>query len=158
MMKQLFKIRENNTDVRTEVVAGMTTFLTMVYIVVVNPAFLSAAVVPFEQVFMATVITAVTGTLIMGLFANYPIAIAPGMGINAYFTSVVLSQGVSYQVVFGTVFLAGILFFILCLNKIREVFLNAFIQSLKFGIISGICLFISFLCLFITGIFLSCCC
>src|SRR5690625_932603 len=124
----------------------------MVYIVVVNPAVLSAAGVPFDQVFMATIITAVVGTLLMGLFANYPIAIAPGMGINAYFTSVVLSQGVTYQVVFGTVFLAGILFFILSLTKIRETLLNAIPLSLKFGITSGIGLFIAFLGLKMSGI------
>src|SRR5690625_4731324 len=124
----------------------------MVYIVVVNPAVLSAAGVPFEQVFMATVITAVTGTLIMGLFANYPIAIAPGMGINAYFTSVVLSQGVSYQVVFGTVFFAGILFFVLSLSKIRETLIRAIPISVKFGITSGIGLFIAFLGLKMSGI------
>jgi len=151
-MEKFFKLKENHTDVRTEVIAGMTTFLTMVYIVVVNPAVLSAAGVPFDQVFMATIITAVVGTLLMGLFANYPIAIAPGMGINAYFTSVVLSQGVTYQVVFGTVFLAGILFFILSLTKIRETLLNAIPLSLKFGITSGIGLFIAFLGLKMSGI------
>lgn len=151
-MEQFFKLKENNTDIRTEIVAGMTTFLTMVYIVVVNPAILSAAGVPFDQVFMATVIAAVTGTLLMGLFANYPIAIAPGMGINAYFTSVVLSQGVTYQVVFGTVFLAGILFFILSLSKIRETLIRAIPISVKFGITSGIGLFIAFLGLKMSGI------
>lgn len=154
-MEKFFKLKEHHTDLRTEVVAGMTTFLTMVYIVVVNPAVLSAAGVPFEQVFMATIITAVIGTLLMGLFANYPIAIAPGMGINAYFTSVVLSQGITYQVVFGTVFLAGILFFILSLTKIREILLNAIPQSLKFGITSGIGLFIAFLGLKMSGIVIS---
>src|SRR5690625_610907 len=101
----LFKIRENNTNIRTEIVAGITTFLTMVYIVVVIPAILSAAGVPMDQVFMATIITAVIGTLSMAIFANYPIAIAPGMGLNAYFTSIVITQGITYQVVFGTVFL-----------------------------------------------------
>src|SRR5690625_866920 len=124
----------------------------MVYIVIVNPAVLSAAGVPFDQVFMATVIAAVIGTLLMGLFANYPIAIAPGMGINAYFTSVVLSQGVTYQVVFGTVFLAGILFFILSLSKIRETLIRAIPISVKFGITSGIGLFIAFLGLKMSGI------
>lgn len=154
-MEKFFKLKENNTDVRTEVIAGMTTFLTMVYIVIVNPAVLSAAGVPFDQVFMATIITAVIGTLLMGLFANYPIAVAPGMGINAYFTSVVLSQGVTYQVVFGTVFLAGILFFMLSLTKIRETLLNAIPLSLKFGITSGIGLFIAFLGLKMSGIVIA---
>src|SRR5690625_4960172 len=109
-LNKLFKLEENNTNIRTEVVAGITTFLTMVYIVVVNPTILSAAGVPMDQVFMATVIAAVIGTLSMALFANYPIAIAPGMGLNAYFTSIVITQGITYQVVFGTVFLAGLIF------------------------------------------------
>src|SRR5690625_3572154 len=119
----------------------------MVYIIVVNPAILSAAGVPFDQVFMATIIAAVVGTLCMGLFANYPIAIAPGMGLNAYFTSVVVSQGLSYQVVFGTVFLAGIIFILLSLTSLRETLIGAIPASLKFGITSGIELFIAFLVL-----------
>src|SRR5690625_2816055 len=132
--------------------AGLTTFLTMVYIVIVNPAVLSAAGVPFEQVFMATVITAVTGTLFMAFFANYPIAIAPGMGLNAYFASVVATQGVSYQIVFGTVFLAGIIFVLLSFTKLREILISAIPPSLKFGITSGIGLFIAFLGLKMSGI------
>src|SRR5699024_5739575 len=103
-MGKYFKLKENQTTVQTELVAGITTFMTMAYIIFVNPAILSAAGVPFEQVFMATVISAIVGTLIMALFANYPIAIAPGMGLNAYFTSVVLANDLSYQIVFGTVF------------------------------------------------------
>src|SRR5690625_2510087 len=119
-MEKFFKLQQFKTDVKTEVLAGFTTFLTMAYIVVVNPAVLSAAGVPFEQVFIATVITAVIGTLIMALWANYPIAIAPGMGLNAYFVSVVATQGVSYQVVFGAVFLAGVIFMLLSFTKLRE--------------------------------------
>src|SRR4051812_38408623 len=119
-MEKLFKLSTLGTNVKTEVMAGFTTFLTMAYIVVVNPAILSAAGVPFDQVFIATILSAVIGTLIMALFANYPIAIAPGMGMNAYFTSVVASQGVSYQVVFGAVFIAGILFLLLTFTKLRE--------------------------------------
>src|SRR5699024_12025717 len=109
-MNKFFKLQQHNTDIRTEVIAGMTTFLTMVYIAIVNPVILSQAGVPFDQVFMATIIAAVIGTVYMGIFANYPIAIAPGMGMNAYFASVVAAHGVSYQVVFGTVFIAGIIF------------------------------------------------
>src|SRR5690625_3178391 len=137
-MNTFFKLEQNQTNFQTEVMAGITTFLTMVYIVVVNPAILSAAGVPFDQVFMATVISAVVGTLYMGIFANYPIAIAPGMGLNAYFASVVASQGLSYQVVFGTVFLAGIIFILLSLTKLRETLIGAIPPSLKFGITSGI--------------------
>src|SRR5690625_4335450 len=127
----------------------------MVYIVVVNPAILSAAGAPFDQVFMATVISAVVGTLYLGIFANYPIAIAPGMGLNAYFASVVASQGLSYQVVFGTVFLAGIIFILLSLTKLRETLISAIPPSLKFGITSGIGLFIAFLGLRMSGIVIA---
>ncbi len=151
-MNKLFKLKENNTDVKTEFLAGSTTFLTMVYIVVLNPAILSSAGVPFDQVFMATIIAAVIGTLCMGLFANYPIAIAPGMGLNAYFASVVATQGVTYQVVLGTVFLAGILFVLLSLTQLRETLIKAIPPSLKFGITSGIGLFIAFLGLKSAGI------
>lgn len=151
-MEKWFKLKENNTNVRTEFTAGMTTFLTMVYIVVVNPAILSAAGVPFEQVFMATIIAAVIGTLYMGLFANYPIAIAPGMGMNAYFISVVASHGVSYQVVFGTVFVAGLIFLLLSFTKLRETLIESIPASLKYGITAGIGLFIAFIGLKSSGI------
>src|SRR5699024_4082944 len=110
----------------------------MVYIIVVNPAILSSAGVPFDQVFMATIIAAVTGTVMMVLFANYPIAIAPGMGLNAYFASVVATQGLSFQVVLGAVFLAGVIFILLSLTNLRETLISAIPASLKFGITSGI--------------------
>ncbi|MBY7142993.1 NCS2 family permease [Virgibacillus sp. NKC19-3] len=142
-MENLFKFKENNTNIRTEFVAGVTTFLTMVYIIVVNPAILTSAGVPFDQVFMATIISAVVGTLYIAFFANYPIAIAPGMGMNAYFASVVATQGISYQVVFGAVFLAGVIFIVLSLTKLRETLIYAIPSSLKYGITSGIGLFIA---------------
>jgi adenine/guanine/hypoxanthine permease len=151
-MENFFKLRENNTNVKTEILAGVTTFLTMVYIVIVNPAILSSAGVPFEQVFMATIIAAVTGTLIMGLFAKYPIAIAPGMGLNAYFASVVATQGLSYQTVFGAVLVAGILFILLSVSKLREMLIMAIPSGLKYGITSGIGLFIAFIGLKSAGI------
>ncbi|UOQ95763.1 NCS2 family permease [Halobacillus shinanisalinarum] len=148
----MFRLQENNTNVRTEMLAGLTTFLTMVYIVIVNPAILSAAGLPFDQVFMATVIAAIVGTLIMALAANYPIAIAPGMGMNAYFVTEVAQQDVSYSVILGTVFLAGILFVILSLTSLREILITAIPSSLKYGITSGIGLFIAFLGLRMSGI------
>lgn len=151
-MENFFKLKQNNTNIRTEVSAGITTFLTMAYIIVVNPAILSGAGVPFEQVFMATVIAAVVGTLLMGLLANYPIAIAPGMGLNAYFTSVVVTQGLSYQVVFGAVFLAGLIFLLLTFTKFRETIIVAIPNSLKYGITSGIGLFIALVGLRNSGI------
>ncbi|NEY73409.1 NCS2 family permease [Bacillus mesophilus] len=152
MMEKLFNLTERGSSVKTEIVAGITTFLTMVYIIVVNPAILSSAGVPFDQVFMATIIAAVVGTLYMGIFAKYPIAIAPGMGMNAYFASVVATQGVSYQTVFGTVFLAGLLFIIMTFTSLRETLIQAIPNSLKYGITSGIGLFIAFIGLKMAGI------
>ncbi|WP_114351480.1 NCS2 family permease [Saliterribacillus persicus] len=145
MVKNLFKLRENGSNVRTEVTAGITTFLTMVYIVIVNPAILSSVGIPLDQVFMATIIAAVIGTLLMAFFANYPIAIAPGMGLNAYFATVVGAEGLSYQTIFGAVFLAGVLFILLSLTKLRETLIFAIPASLKFGITAGIGLFIAFI-------------
>ncbi len=151
-MEKFFGLKEHGTNVRTEVIAGITTFLTMVYIVVVNPAILASAGVPFDQVFIATIIAAAVGTLFMSLFANYPIAIAPGMGLNAYFISVVASKDVSYQIVFGTVFVAGVLFLLLSLTKLRETLIEAIPPALKYGITSGIGLFIAFIGLKMAGI------
>lgn len=154
-MEKFFKLRELGTNIRTEVMAGFTTFLTMAYIVAVNPAILSAAGVPFDQVFIATIIAAVTGTLIMSLWANYPIAIAPGMGMNAYFVSVVATQGVTYQVVFGAILLAGIIFLFLTFTKFREVLIASIPSALKYGITAGIGLFIAFLGLKMSGLVVS---
>lgn len=151
-MEKFFSLKENGTDIRTEVMAGVTTFLTMVYILIVNPALLSSIGIPFEQVFMATVISAVIGTLLMGLVAKYPIAIAPGMGLNAYFASVVGAQGLSYQTVFGTVFIAGLLFLLISVTSLRKMIIDAIPNSLKYGITSGIGLFIAFIGLKNAGI------
>ncbi|TLS36676.1 NCS2 family permease [Pseudalkalibacillus caeni] len=157
MLSKFFKLEQNGTNLKTELLAGVTTFLTMVYIVIVNPIILSSTGVPFETVFMATIIAAVVGTLWMGLFANYPIAIAPGMGLNAYFAfSVVGGQAdVSYQVAFGAVFIAGILFVILSLTPFREKLIEAIPVNLKLGITAGIGLFIAFIGLRMTGIIVA---
>ncbi|MBS4188704.1 NCS2 family permease [Bacillus sp. FJAT-49705] len=153
----MFKLKENNTNAKTEVLAGITTFLTMVYIVVVNPVILSDAGVPFEQVFTATIIASVIGTLWMALFANYPIAIAPGMGLNAYFAySVVGSNGnISYQTAFAAVFIAGLIFIILSLTPFRKKLIEAIPENLKHGITAGIGMFIAFIGLRLTGIITS---
>ncbi|KAA9031607.1 NCS2 family permease [Niallia endozanthoxylica] len=153
----MFKLKENHTSVKTEIMAGVTTFLTMVYIVVVNPIIFSDAGVPFEQVFLATIIASVVGTLWMALFANYPIAIAPGMGMNAYFSySVVGSHGnIDYQTAFAAVFVAGIIFVILSLTRFREVLIEAIPENLKHGISAGIGLFIAFIGLRLTGLITS---
>lgn len=154
-MNRFFRLDENQTNIKTELIAGFTTFLTMVYIVVVNPAVLSNAGIPIDQVFMATIIAAVVGTLIMAFAANYPIAIAPGMGMNAYFVTEVVQQDVSYSVILGTVLLAGILFVILSLTRLREILITAIPSSLKYGITSGIGLFIAFLGLRMSGIIVA---
>ena len=129
----MFQLKKNNTTVKTEVLAGMTTFLTMAYIVIVNPIILADAGVPFEQVFIATIIAAVVGTLWMALFANYPIAIAPGMGLNAYFTSVVLASDgqLDYMTAFSAVFVAGLLFVLLSMTSFREKLIESIPESLK---------------------------
>jgi adenine/guanine/hypoxanthine permease len=155
MLSKFFRLNQNHTNVKTEILAGITTFLTMVYIVVVNPAILSNAGVPFEQVFMATIIAAVVGTLIMAFAANYPIAIAPGMGLNAYFVTEVVQQDVSYSVILGTVFISGILFVLLSLTSLRKTLITAIPASLKYGITSGIGLFIAFLGLRMSGIIVA---
>ncbi|TWE00977.1 AGZA family xanthine/uracil permease-like MFS transporter [Neobacillus bataviensis] len=143
----MFRLKENHTNTKTELMAGITTFFTMVYIVVVNPVILADAGVPFEQVFSATIIAALAGTLWMGLFANYPIAIAPGMGLNAYFAYSVVGghQGISYQTAFAAVFVAGIIFVILSLTPFREKLIEAIPENLKHGITAGIGLFIAFI-------------
>ncbi|PWA11914.1 guanine permease [Pueribacillus theae] len=149
----MFNLREHNTTAKTEILAGLTTFLTMVYIVVVNPIILSSAGVPFNTVFLATIIASVVGTLWMSLFANYPIAVAPAMGLNAYFAfSVVGQANIPYDVAFGAVFVAGILFIILSLTPFREKLIEAIPANLKLGITSGIGLFIAFIGLRMTGI------
>lgn len=154
-MEKLFSLKENGTTVKTEITAGVTTFLTMVYIFVVNPVILSSAGVPFNQVFMATIISAVAGTLYMALFAKYPIAIAPGMGMNAYFASIVATRGIPYQVVFGAVFLAGLLFTLLSFTRLRETLIEAIPNPLKYGITAGIGLFIAFIGLKMSGIIVA---
>jgi AGZA family xanthine/uracil permease-like MFS transporter len=150
----MFKLKENNTTARTEIVGGLTTFLTMVYIVIVNPAILSKAGVPFDQVFMATIIATAIGTLWMALAANYPIAIAPGMGMNAYFAFSVVGKNshITYETAFGAVFVAGIIFIILSLTPFRQKLIEAIPENLKHGITAGIGLFIAFIGLRMTGI------
>uniref|UniRef100_A0A7U3YIS1 Xanthine/uracil/vitamin C permease n=1 Tax=Geobacillus sp. (strain Y4.1MC1) TaxID=581103 RepID=A0A7U3YIS1_GEOS0 len=150
----MFDLAKHNTNLKTEIIAGCTTFLTMVYIIVVNPVVLSDAGVPFSQVFTATIIATIIGTLWMALFANYPIAIAPGMGLNAYFAySVVGSHGnISYEVAFSAVFVAGIVFVILSLTPFRSKLIEAIPENLKHGITAGIGLFIAFIGLRLTKI------
>jgi AGZA family xanthine/uracil permease-like MFS transporter len=153
MLERLFKLTENGTTVRTELLAGLTTFLTMAYISIVNPLILADAGMDFGAVFVATCLAAAFGTLIMGLWANYPIALAPGMGLNAYFTyTVVKTMGFTWQVALGAVFLSGILFLIISILPIREQIINAIPRSLKMAISAGIGFFLGIIALKNAGI------
>jgi len=155
-MESWFKFKERNTSIRTELLAGITTFFTMVYIVIVNPGILSQAGMDFNGVFVATVLASIIGSLIMGLAANYPIVIAPGMGLNAYFAfSVVGGKGVSWETALGAVFVAGMLFILLSLTSFRFMLLDAIPASLKHAITAGIGLFITFIGLQNSGIIVS---
>jgi AGZA family xanthine/uracil permease-like MFS transporter len=153
MLDSYFGLRDRGTSVRTEAVAGVTTFLTMAYILFVNPDILAAAGMDRGAVFVATCVAAAVGTLIMGLYANYPIALAPGMGLNAYFAyGVVLGMGYTWQVALGAVFLSGVLFVILTLLPIREQIINAIPMSLKMSISAGIGLFLGIIALKNAGV------
>ncbi|MED3915233.1 NCS2 family permease [Priestia megaterium] len=153
----MFKLKEYNTDAKTEILAGITTFLTMIYIVIVNPVILSSAGVPFDQVFTATIISAVVATLWMALAANYPIAIAPGMGMNAYFAALVVGSNgsIDYATAFSAVFVAGIIFIVLSLTSFREKLIEAIPSNLKHAISAGIGLFIAFIGLRSAGIIVA---
>ena len=153
MLEQVFKLSENKTNVRTEIVAGITTFLTMAYIIFVNPAILAEAKMPFGAVFAATCVAAAIGCFLMAFLANYPIALAPGMGLNAYFAfGVVGGMGHSWQVALGCVFISGIIFFIISVLPIREWIVNAIPMSLKMAIAAGIGLFLALIALKNAGI------
>jgi len=146
VLERVFHLAENQTTVRREVIGGLTTFMAMAYVVVVNPRILGEAGMPVEGVLFATCLSAALGTLIMGLWANYPIALAPGMSLNAYFTySIVLGRGVPWQTALGVVFLSGVLFLILTLTNIREHIVNDIPDCLKHGTAAGIGLFIAFI-------------
>ncbi|WP_054958589.1 NCS2 family permease [Paenibacillus dakarensis] len=146
-MERFFKLKEHGTNVRTEIIAGLTTFMTMAYILFVNNLFLGpdGAGIPQEGVFFATAIGAGLVTIVMGLFVNIPIALAPGMGLNAYFMTVVLSSNgaITWQAALGAVFLSGIIFIILTVTKVRQMLLTAVPNNLKIAITIGIGLFIT---------------
>ncbi|MDC0661635.1 NCS2 family permease [Marinobacter sp. SS21] len=153
MLERLFQLKAHGTTVRKEIIAGVTTFLTMAYIIVVNPSMLQGTGMDFGAVFVATCLAAVIGTLIMGLWANYPIALAPGMGLNAFFSfTVVGSMGYSWQVALGAVFLSGLLFFLLSIFRVREWIINSIPLSLRFGISAGIGFFLALIALKNAGI------
>jgi AGZA family xanthine/uracil permease-like MFS transporter len=153
MLNSLFKLDEHQTTARTEMLAGLTTFMTMAYIIFVNPDILAAAGMDKGAVFVATCLAAAVGCLIMGLYANYPIALAPGMGLNAFFAFVVVkSMGVSWQVALAAVFFSGILFLILSVLPVRAWIINSIPRSQKLAIAAGIGLFLGFIGLKSAGI------
>ena len=146
MLEKLFKLKDNNTDVRTEVLAGITTFMTMAYILAVNPSILAVAGMDQGAVFTATALASFIGTLLMAFLANYPFALAPGMGLNAYFAyTVVLGMGYEWEVALTAVFVEGIIFIVLSLTNVREAIFNAIPLNLKAAVSVGIGLFIAFI-------------
>ena len=157
MLEKFFKLSENGTDVKTEVVAGITTFMTMAYILAVNPSILSAAGMNQGAVFTATALASLIGTLLMAIFANYPFSLAPGMGLNAYFAyTVVLGMGYSWEIALTAVFVEGIVFIILSLTNVREAIFNAIPKNLKAAVSVGIGLFIAFIGLQNANIVIGC--
>lgn len=153
MFENLFKLSENGTTVRIEVMAGLTTFLTMAYIIIVNPDIMSAAGMDKGALFVATCLAAAIGCLIMGLWANYPIALAPGLGLNAFFAfGVVGGMGVPWQTALGVIFLSGVFFLIITILPIRAAIINSIPKSLKMSISAGIGLFIGVIAMEISGI------
>ena len=143
-----FALASQGTNVRTEILAGVTTFLTMAYITFANPAMLSDAGMDFGAVFVATCLAAAIGTAIMGLYANYPVALAPGMGLNAFFSyGVVQGMGHSWQVALGAVFVSGVLFVILSLLPVREWIIDSIPKTMKLAISAGVGLFLGIIAL-----------
>ena len=145
-LEKVFHLSENHTDVKTEVIAGVTTFMTMAYILAVNPNILSASGMDAGSVFTATALASLVATLLMAAFANYPFVLAPGMGLNAYFAyTVVLQMGYTWQMALAAVFVEGIIFILLSLTNVREAIFNAIPMNLKHAVSVGIGLFIAFI-------------
>lgn len=145
-IRRYFEFDKHHTNLKTEIIAGITTFFTLAYILLVNPSILHEAGMDLGAVFVATVLSAIIGTLLMGLIANYPIALAPGMGLNAYFTyTVVGAMGVDWRVALGAVFVSGFIFLILTLTSLRELMINVIPKNLKYAVSAGIGLFIAFI-------------
>jgi AGZA family xanthine/uracil permease-like MFS transporter len=153
LLERWFKLSSHNTTVKTELMAGLTTFVTMSYIMFLNPIIMSQTGMPFDGLFLATCLGAAIATIAMGLYANWPVGLAPGMGLNAFFTfSVVGSMGYSWEVALGAVFLSGVLFVIMSVTKLREWMLDSIPMSLRLGMTAGVGLFLGFIGLRFTGI------
>ena len=146
VLEKWFHLKENHTDAKTEVIAGITTFMTMAYILAVNPNVLGASGMDSGAVFTATALAAIVGTLMMALFANYPFVLAPGMGLNAYFAyTVVLQMGYSWEMALAAVFVEGVVFIVLSVTNVREAIFNSIPMNLKYAVSVGIGLFIAFI-------------
>lgn len=153
MLDRFFQLSANNTTIRTELTAGLTTFLTMVYIIFVNPSILGDAGMPKDSVFVATCLVAAAGTALMGLYANYPIAMAPGMGLNAYFAyAVVLGVGIPWQAALGAVFISGCLFILVTMVGLRAMIVDGIPRSMRVGITVGLGMFLALIALKNAGI------
>jgi AGZA family xanthine/uracil permease-like MFS transporter len=156
ILERWFKLTAHGTTIKREVLAGATTFFTMAYIIFVNPAMLAEAGMDQGAVFVATCLAAAIGSVLMGVIANYPIALAPGMGLNAFFTyGVVLGMGHTWQTALGAVFIAGVLFLLLSLFKVREWIIQAIPRTLKLGIATGIGAFLAMIALKNAGIIVA---
>ena len=146
MLEKLFHLKANNTNVKTEVIGGITTFMTMAYILAVNPLILSASGMDSQAILMATALAAFIGTIFMAFVANYPFALAPGLGLNAYFAYTVCgAMGYSWQFALLAVFVEGLIFIVLSVTNIREAIFNAIPLQLKKGVSVGIGLFVAFI-------------
>jgi AGZA family xanthine/uracil permease-like MFS transporter len=153
LIESLFKLKDHKTSFRKEVLAGLATFLTMAYIMVVNPAILSETGMDFDSVFVATILASFVACMLMGILANWPVALAPGMGLNAFFTyAVVFGMGFTWQQALAAVFCSGILFLLISISPLRAYLINAIPRSLKFGIGAGIGLFLAIIGLKNAGI------
>jgi len=153
LIERLFKLSEHNTSVKTELMAGLTTFVTMSYIMFLNPIIMSKTGMPFDGLFLATCLGAAIATILMGMYANWPVGLAPGMGLNAFFTfSVVGSMGYSWQIALGAVFLSGVIFVLMSVTKLREWMLDSIPLSLRLAMTAGVGLFLGFIGLRFTGI------
>jgi len=153
LLERFFKLSAHNTTVKTELMAGLTTFVTMSYIMFLNPIIMSKTGMPFDGLFLATCLGAAIATILMGLYANWPVGLAPGMGLNAFFTfSVVLGMGYSWEIALGAVFLSGVIFVFMSVTRLREWMLDSIPLSLRLAMTAGVGLFLGFLGLRFTGI------
>ena len=156
MLEKLFHLKKKNANVKTEVIAGLTTFLAMAYILAVNPSILGQSGMDVQSVFMATAISAGIASIVMGLLANYPVALAPGMGVNALFTyTVVLTMGYSWQAALASVFISGCVFLVISVTGLRKMIINAIPKQLKLAIGAGIGFFIAFVAFMNSGIIVA---